>query len=156
MFSVAFMTRERGPLPPIIVLLSILLQIALHVWLPVASIVPPPWNWIGALIIAAGIGILIGPALAFRRSETSIIPFTESSSLVVDGLYRYTRNPMYVGMLLVLTGVAMLAGSLTPFVVPLLFVPLMNVRVIRHEERMLTDTFGAEYTDYASRVGRWF
>ena len=75
----AFMTRDRGPLPPIIVLLSILIQIALYVWLPVARIVPQPWNWLGVLFISIGLVIIIGPAIAFRRSETSIIPFQESS-----------------------------------------------------------------------------
>ena len=151
----AFMTRDRGPLPPVILLLSIGLQIALYRWLPVAEIIAAPWHWIGAGFIVAGLAVLAGPVFAFNRSETTIVPFEESSALVTSGMYRYTRNPMYVSMVLILIGVATLTGALTPFIVPALFVPVLNARVIRHEEAMLEERFGDEYRQYMQRVRRW-
>ena len=151
----AFMSRERGPVPPVILLLVILVQVSLHVWLPVAAIVPEPWHWSGVGLIVLGVIIIGSKAVAFRRAATTVIPFEESSSLVVTGLYRYTRNPMYVGMVLILFGVATLTGSLSPFVGPLLFVPLLNSRVIRHEEVMLESQFGQDYIDYKAQVRRW-
>lgn len=151
----AFMTRERGPLPPVILLTFILLEILLHYQFPVASVIAAPWKWSGIGLIALGILIIASPALSFRRSDTTIIPFQESSSLVVSGMFRVTRNPMYLGMVTILTGVAVLTGSLSPFVMPILFVPVLNRRVIRHEEVMLEQAFGDEYRDYMKQVRRW-
>jgi len=151
----AFMTRERGPLPPVILLICIALEIGLHLYFPVVTLIPAPWTWAGAGPIVLGTGIIASPALSFRRSETTIIPFQESSSLVVSGMYRITRNPMYLGMVTILTGIAMLTGSLSPFVIPIIFVPVLNRRVIRHEEAMLEQAFGGEYRDYQRRVRRW-
>jgi len=149
------MTRTRGPYPPVILLVFILAEIGLHKWWPIAAIIPAPWNWAGVALIVLGIGIGIGPAMAFSRAETTIKPFHDSSALVRTGMYRVTRNPMYLGMVIVLTGVAVLTGSLSPFIGPLLFVPVMNVRVIRHEEAMLEEAFGDEYRDFRQSVRRW-
>lgn len=151
----ALMSRRRGPVPPVILLVTILLQIGLHLYLPIATIVPDPWHWAGIGFIAVGIIIIGSKAVAFRKAETTIIPFQESSSLLVTGLYRYSRNPMYVGMVAILIGVATLTGSLSPFIGPILFVPVLNARVIQHEEVMLEDQFGQSYRDYKSRVRRW-
>ncbi len=151
----ALMSRERGPVPPVILLAVILVQIGLHLKLPIASVVPDPLHWSGICFIAVGIIIIGSKAVAFRKAATTIVPFEESSSLVVSGLYRYSRNPMYVGMVVILVGVAILTGSLSPFIGPVLFVPLLNTRVIRHEEVMLEAQFGQAYRDYRSRVRRW-
>lgn len=151
----AFMTRDKGPLPPVILLLSLAAQVALHFQLPFATALPQPLNWTGIVAIVIGLGVIASPALAFRRSDTTIIPFRESSLLVVNGMYRITRNPMYLGMVIILSGVAMLTGSLSPFLVPPLFVLILNTRVIRHEEAMLEAQFGAEYRDYLAQVRRW-
>jgi protein-S-isoprenylcysteine O-methyltransferase Ste14 len=62
---------------------------------------------------------------------------------------------MYVGMVIILLGVAVLLGDLSPFVMPILFVPVMNARVIRHEEEMLEEAFGDEYRDFKTSVNRW-
>lgn len=149
------MSKEKGPLPPVILLTFLLLQVGLHKLLPIAQVLRAPWSYVGVAFIAAGIAIVAGPALAFARAKTTIIPFQESDSLVTGGMYRITRNPMYLGMLSILIGVAMLCGSLSPFVVAILFVPVLNVRVIRHEEAMLTERFGAEYETYSRSVRRW-
>ena len=122
----ALMSRERGPVPPVILLAVILLQTGLHLGLPIATVVPDPWHWAGVGFIAAGLIIIGSKAIAFRKAATTIIPFEESSSLVVSGMFRYSRNPMYVGMVMILTGVAILTGSLSPFIGPVLFVPILT------------------------------
>lgn len=151
----AFMTREKGPLPPVILLIFISLQVVLHMNAPLAILIESPWTWSGVAIVLTGIAIIASPALAFKRSETTIVPFQESSSLVVSGMYNVTRNPMYLGMVTILTGCAVLGGSLSPFLMPVLFVPVLNRRVIRHEEIMLEEAFGDEYRNYRQRVRRW-
>ncbi|MDH4107599.1 MAG: isoprenylcysteine carboxylmethyltransferase family protein [Gammaproteobacteria bacterium] len=149
------MNRTRGPIPPVILLVFILCQVGLHYRFPLATLIPPPWNWFGAALIAVGILVIAGPAIAFMRARTTIRPFHDSSALVRTGLYACTRNPMYVGMAGILVGVAVLTGSLSPFLMPVLFVPVMNRRVIRHEEEMLAERFGDEYLEYRGRVPRW-
>ena len=149
------MSKTRGPLPPVILLAFLLLQFALHKWLPVAALLPAPWKYLGIVFIVAGVSIVVLPATAFSRAGTTVIPFHESSALVTGGLFQLTRNPMYVGMVLVLFGVAILLGTLTPFVAPLLFVPTLNTRVIRHEEAMLEEKFGSDYDAYKAKVRRW-
>ena len=149
------MSKEKGPLPPVILVTFLLLQVGFHKLLPIAHWLQPPASYGGAVLIAAGIAIVAGPALAFARAQTTIIPFQESDALLTDGMYRITRNPMYLGMLSILLGVATLCGSVSPLVVAILFVPVLNVRVIRHEEAMLTERFGAEYEAYMDSVRRW-
>lgn len=149
------MSKEKGPLPPVILLTFLLLQIGLHTLFPIAEWLRPPATYGGAALIAVGIAIVAGPALAFVRARTTIIPFKESDALVTGGMYRVTRNPMYLGMLSILLGVATLCGTVSPLVVAALFVPVLNVRVIRHEEAMLTERFGREYETYLKTVRRW-
>lgn len=145
----------RGPLPPVYFLASLFIEIGLHYRAPMATIVSQPWNLAGIAIIIAGVAIVIQPALAFRKADTSIIPFRESSSLVRDGMYRFSRNPMYLGMLTVLTGVAAILGSLGPLFVPVLFYLIIRHRFIRVEESMLEEKFGDEYLEFKRSVRRW-
>lgn len=149
------MSKDRGPYPPIILLAFLLLQWALHRWVPVATVLQNPWNYAGIVVIVLGVLVIVLPAGAFSRAGTTIKPFKESTALVRGGMYRFTRNPMYLGMVTILIGVAALLGSLSPFVAPLLFVPLLNVRVIRHEEAMLQERFGEDYLDFKRSVRRW-
>lgn len=149
------MSKGRGPYPPIILLLCLLLQLALYLWAPVAVVLPQPWNLVGVLFIAMGVLVIALPASAFSRAGTTIMPFKDSSALVRSGLFRITRNPMYLGMVTILVGVALLSGCLGPFLAPVLFVPILNVRVIRHEEVMLEERFGEDYRDFMRSVRRW-
>jgi len=149
------MSRTKGPVPPVILATAILCQYGLHHWLPVARIVDEPWTRAGFVLGALGLLAVIGPVAAFFRAKTTILPFHDSSALVVTGIYRFTRNPMYVGMVMVLLGVATWLGNLGPFIMPLLFVPIMNTRVIKHEEKMLEEQFGQEYRDMMNSVRRW-
>ena len=149
------MTKTKGPIPPIILLVTILCEVGLHYWLPITRVINASWNWVGITIIVVGVLIVVGPVTAFARAETTIKPFEDSSSLVVSGIYRYTRNPMYVGMVVVLLGVAVLLGSLSPFIMPIIFVPVLNARIIKHEEQMLEERFGEEYRELKRSVRRW-
>jgi protein-S-isoprenylcysteine O-methyltransferase Ste14 len=82
-------------------------------------------------------------------------PFSEAKTLVVRGPYRWTRNPMYLGMAAILLGFALYLGSVTPFIVIPAFMGLIAERFIVPEEEMLEKTFGQAYSDYKARVRRW-
>jgi protein-S-isoprenylcysteine O-methyltransferase Ste14 len=79
-----------------------------------------------------------------------------ASSLVVSGIYRYTRNPMYAGFLLILLGWAAFLSNILALIVLPAFVLYMNRFQILPEERVLTTLFADEYTEYLARVRRWF
>ena len=105
----------------------------------------------------AGQFISVNGVIAFRRAKTTINPFrpAAASSLVSEGVYRYTRNPIYVGLLLTLAGwAAFLSNPLALLFLPL-FVLYINRFQIDPEERALSSLFGAEYADYKNRVRRW-
>ena len=115
-----------------------------HQVLAVAAVVA------GALISLAGV-------VQFRRARTTVNPMTPeaSSSLVVAGLYRWTRNPMYLGFLVALIGVALWLASPAALLVLPFFVLYMNRFQIVPEERALAARFGASFEEYRRRVRRW-
>ena len=148
------LTREKGPMPPVIILIAILFQIALHKLLPI-MIIFEKMDWIGIVMGFLGFFIFTGSALLFRINKTTMIPFQDPSFLITNGIYKYTRNPMYLGMLFVQFGIAIYFGSISPFIIPFLFIPIMNSRIIQHEEVMLEKQFGESYIIFKNSVRRW-
>ncbi|MBC8503610.1 MAG: isoprenylcysteine carboxylmethyltransferase family protein [Anaerolineales bacterium] len=147
--------KDARILPPTYLFVSLLAMLGMHYLLPITQLVPKPWILLGILPLASGIVINIFADKLFSRAKTTINSFGEPTTIITDGIYSATRNPMYLGMALLLLGVAILLGSLSPFFVVPVFVWLITVRYIRFEEKMLEDTFGLKYLDYARRVRRW-
>lgn len=119
---------------------------------------PAALQW-GAALALAGTGVALAGAgaLAFRRARTTINPHTpeKSSSLVTTGVYRFTRNPMYAGIALVLAGWAVALASGWALLGPPAFVAYIGRYQIAPEERALAGVFGPAYAAYRSRVRRW-
>ena len=109
----------------------------------------------GGLLILIGLLLLVSANGLFVRAGTDVIPFRKVSALVTDGVYRYTRNPMYLGMVAVLLGCAVTVGATTTLPVPLVFAIIVEYRFIRPEEQMLQRLFPEEYSAYCARVRRW-
>ena len=112
----------------------------------------------GALAIAVvGAGIALSGARAFRRARTTISPLKPdaASSLVTSGVFRYTRNPMYLGICLVLVAWALYLSSAAAFLGPVVFVVYITRFQIMPEERVLAGIFGATFADYRIRTRRW-
>ena len=109
------------------------------------------------LFAAAGITFDLLGILAFRASRTTINPLKpeKASALVTGGVYRVTRNPMYVGMALLLLAWAGYLSALLPFIGPVLLVLWITRFQIQAEERVLRRIFGEAYSSYAARVRRW-
>ena len=142
-------------LPPQLAALAALAMVAVHVLFPVSTVVTPPLSLIGFVPLAAGGAVVVWARGAFTEAGTPIRPFTESTALLTHGLYRYSRNPMYVGALLVLSGVAILLGTVGPMLVVPPFVVVLQLRFIRLEEKLLETTFGERYRAYRASVRRW-
>lgn len=142
-------------LPPIWFFLSIILMISLHIWLPFKQLFFAPFNYLGIAAIIIGIVMVLASAFLFKQKNTTIKPLEESTYLVQEGLFKYSRNPIYLGMTISLLGVGLFLGSLTPFFVIPLFVWLIQTLFIEQEEKMLEEKFGDEYRQYKQKVRRW-
>lgn len=141
--------------PPVLLLMAVVLMVALHYVLPVARWLAWPWRALGALPIAMALLVGFWGAVQFRRHDTTIIPFEQSTALIAEGPYRYSRNPLYISMTLILVGLWILLGSLSPVVVVPLFVWWISSRFIANEERHLEAQFGRTYLEYKTKVRRW-
>jgi protein-S-isoprenylcysteine O-methyltransferase Ste14 len=142
-------------IPPVYFLSALLLMAVLHQVLPLARVLFAPYRYAGIVIMALAVALILWAALLFRRAGTGIVPFSPATALVLGGPYRFTRNPMYLGMAGTLLGAAILMGSLSPFAVIPAFMALIAERFIAPEEAMLERAFGQAYLDYAAKVRRW-
>jgi protein-S-isoprenylcysteine O-methyltransferase Ste14 len=111
--------------------------------------------WIAVAVLAAGLIIGLLAAGLFRRAGTDVKPWRSSTALVTDGPYRWTRNPMYLGMSLVYVGLAFAADSLAALLLLIPVVIIIQTQVIAREERYLEGKFGDEFRAYKTRVRRW-
>jgi protein-S-isoprenylcysteine O-methyltransferase Ste14 len=147
--------QEKRVLTPTYFMSSILLVAIIHFIFPITKLLFFPWNLLGLLLLALGGLLNLLPDRDFRRFNTTVKPFEYSSKLITSGVFRLSRNPMYLGMGLFLLGESMLFGSLGPFIIPIGFVVLMHFIFIIPEEKMLSEKFGEEYETYRKKVRRW-
>jgi len=142
-------------LPPITMLLTAAVMAALDAAMPVTILWHVPISYIGIALIALGIGIAQWHARMFKKIGANIQTFGEPTQLCRDGLFRYTRNPMYLGFLIALSGLAVLLGSLSPFAGLVLYAALANWWYVPYEERAMRRRFGESYRTYCKDVRRW-
>ena len=147
--------RKTKMVPPVWLALSIIAMALLHRFLPIVQLIHGPLRWLGVLPILAGVALAIRGASLFSRHGTGVVPFSPVTHLVLDGPYRFTRNPMYLGMVQLLIGVALLFGTLSPWFVIPLFAWWIDRRFIAQEEVMLEEHFGPDYVAFKKRVRRW-
>jgi protein-S-isoprenylcysteine O-methyltransferase Ste14 len=143
-------------LPPTWLLLAMLLIVLLHFLAPIAHIVRMPWNLLGLLPLGFGLAVTLAADRAFKQRGTTMHPFKEPTQLVTNGAFRFSRNPMYLGFVSILLGMAILLQSLAPFAVAASFAILMGLLFIRVEERNLQESFGEDWVRYKQRVRKWF
>jgi protein-S-isoprenylcysteine O-methyltransferase Ste14 len=109
----------------------------------------------GIALILSGLSLVLFSAGLFRQRGTNINPTRPSTILVTDGPYRFTRNPMYVGLVLIYAGIALLLASLWALLVLVPVLVIIRYLVIAKEERYLLKKFGGEYRTFTGRVRRW-
>jgi protein-S-isoprenylcysteine O-methyltransferase Ste14 len=120
----------------------------------------PLHNWymmrtLGWVVVFAGFAIMLTAFGLFRKAGTHHMPWKATTSFVTDGVYRWTRNPMYLGMALIYGGIAFVLNSFVALIllVPLLF--MIQREVIAREEAYMEAKFGDRYRDYKASVRRW-
>jgi len=148
--------EKRGILPPTYFLICLLLSIVIHFVLPLKKFINFPYNnYLGVLLMGTGIWLNIWADLLFKVRRTTVKPFEKSTHLIENGPYRLSRNPMYLGLVVILLGVATLLGSIAPFIVAIIFAIIADRVFISIEEKYLEEIFGQKFLDYKKRIRRW-
>lgn len=140
--------------PPRIATLLFLAFLGIHVFVKDQTL-GDAWRAAGVLIFAGGFALMMWAWSLFRKCETPTKPTDQPKAFVAAGPYRFTRNPMYAGVTLMLAGLSLVMGSVVMLGAPLLFWVIINQFFVPFEENRMTETFGAAYQDYKKSVRRW-
>lgn len=135
----------------------ILLALAMlfHFVFPIQKIISHPYNYIGIVIIVIGIAITLLVNYLLLKNGTGIKPYETPSLLVSSGPFKFSRNPLYLGMAVAFFGFDILLGSISPFVFLTLFIIIIDRIFIPMEEKNLENALGKKYYDYKKLVRRW-
>lgn len=141
--------------PPLLLVLCLISMIVVSRYGLSTIWIAPPLDSVGWAIIAFGILVPVWAARIFKRRETNILPYRDPEKIVTEGPFKFSRNPMYLGMLLVLIGSAIKLGSMESFGFVLVFFSVANWWYIPFEEARMHAVFGEQFDTYKSKVRRW-
>jgi len=127
----------------------------LHWLYPAASGFGVAGQAAGCVVVLCGITLIAVAGSLFKIKGTTVNPTREPAKLVTEGLYRVTRNPMYLGMLMILSGFPFIVESMPGLIFPVIFFLMMDRVIIPREEKMVESVFGEVYRRYKSGTRRW-
>ena len=141
--------------PPVVVLILVISTFFSSKKIDLIQI--PFQTLISIFILSIGIIILTNPVLKFKKSKTTINPikFKKVNKLVTSGIYKYSRNPMYLGLLMIVISSSIFYLNIYSILTPLFFYLWINRFQIKREEIFLTEKFGKDYLSYKSNTRRW-
>ncbi len=143
-------------IPPYLLLACIGAMALLKAHLPLAPLLPEPAGLLGGgSLVAAGLALVVAVRLKFRRRSTDIHTFRPPTVLVQDGLFALSRNPLYLGFVVILLGVALMLDAASTLAIVALFILVTDRWYIRHEEMAALRAFGPEYEAYRRRTRKW-
>jgi protein-S-isoprenylcysteine O-methyltransferase Ste14 len=143
--------------PPCVPLIALALGIALHLWvLPLRIPLEGALRYgLAVLLLAPGVFLVVAAVGLFRRTGQDPKPWLSTPEIISTGVYRFTRNPMYVSLGLLQAGIGVaMANGWVVLLVPVVWTVIYLI-AIRHEEAYLEEKFGSRYTDYKASVRRW-
>ena len=138
--------------PPVILLASIVLQIILLFSFPISVDLS---SLLGLILILSGISLVFVSFRFMRKMKTTFIPDGTPEVLISSGPFKFSRNPIYLGMLTILVGAAFLMSSLSAMIIAFVFGIIINFTWIAHEEKKLHELFSEDWENYSSKVRRW-
>ncbi len=146
--------KQTISIPPNYFYACLILSIIIRVIFPGCKFISFPYNLIGLVLIALGVYLVINPWYLFKKHGTPE-NFDKSTVLVLEGIYNYSRNPMYLGGVFILGGMAISLNNWLCFICALLFYLFMHFMFIPYEEDKMQRTFGEDYDEYKKSVRRW-
>ncbi len=149
------MSRLLSFRPPRIAIVLITISIGLWYFSPPQTLLYIPYKWIAGASIVFGFAVMTWAWLQFRKLDTAVCPTSKTSRIVKNGAYRYSQNPMYLGMLVMLTGASFLMGTIPSMFAPIGFFIIIDRVFIPYEEEKLLSGFGDVYSNYQRVTGRW-
>lgn len=141
--------------PPKIAQALVLVAALLHIFTPMRDMTVYSQPVAGAVLGILGFFIMMWGWSLFKNQGTAICPTAVNTYLVTTGIYRYTRNPMYLGVIIVLLGIAIYVGSIPFYLISVIYFIIINHVFCPYEEKKLVTTFGNDYLEYKNRVRRW-
>jgi protein-S-isoprenylcysteine O-methyltransferase Ste14 len=148
-------TSTRQLISPVLAVICLTLIFLLSWLWPILWFLRFPFNLVGMLVGQIGLVICLTAHRQFKQAGTTLYPFNEPEKLVTNGLFRYSRNPMYLGLTVFLAGAWLLLGCLSPVVIVVAFLLIADRCYVAYEEKRLAATFGKAYTAYQARTPRW-
>jgi protein-S-isoprenylcysteine O-methyltransferase Ste14 len=142
-------------LPPTHFYIYLIISILLHYIVPLIQIFNNPFYLIGFLFFIIGTGLNIWADQLLKKQKTTVKPNEKPTALIETGVFKISRNPMYLGMAVILFGAGFILGSITSFIGVVLFVAAMEIAFIPLEEINLQKKFGEKYLAYKKKVRRW-
>ena len=141
--------------PPRIAFALLAISIGLWYFSPTYTLLYIPYKLVASVSVIAGFTVMILAWLQFKRSDAAVCPTAKTSQIIMNGMYRYSRNPMYLGMLLMLLGAAFIMGTIPSMLSPAVFFLIIDKIFIPYEEDKLQSSFGDSYNEYMMATRRW-
>ncbi len=146
---------NRNVHPPVVALMFIVIAYFLGRFVPIPVVAPMSVRNVGLLLTFIGFLLGVGAFMEFRKARTTLDPHGTVKQVVTSGIYRFTRNPIYLGFLLMVIGLPLNSGLIWGLIMSPLYIIMMTRLVIEREEAYLEKKFKDQYTTYRSRVRRW-
>ncbi|MFK7838106.1 MAG: isoprenylcysteine carboxylmethyltransferase family protein [Sulfitobacter sp.] len=147
--------RQAVDIPPVWLLGALVLVWLVKSNLPGLVVPSSPARILGAVIAAAGVALMLWAIASFRHHQTSVVPHQTPQRLITTGPFARSRNPIYLGDILVLCGAVLWWGAWAALVLIPLFGVILQRRFIAPEEARMKQSFGAEFDAYAEKTPRW-
>ncbi len=148
------MKRKVVSLPPNYFFVCIIGIAVFYFVFPGFNMISMPWNFTGLILMIFGMYLIPASYQIFKKYKTPE-GYKKSTYLVTEGLYRYSRNPMYLGSVIFLLGMSVLVGNVLSFVFPVLFFVIIDRMFVPYEEEKGEKEFGKKYLEYKKKVRRW-
>ena len=154
-FAIKKVNNMQKLIPPFLLLISALIMVILHFTVPYQILISSPYNYFGIILIILGLAVAQKVRHDFAKIDTEIHTFKIPRQIVTNGLFKYSRNPIYLGFVAILIGLNIVLGSFTPFIIVLSFIFITDYWYIPFEEKNRKNQFGQEYEKYMKKVRRW-
>lgn len=141
--------------PPIYLLISILIAIILHAWFPVYRLIPASFAFVGIVIGAFGFVVVMWAFYIMKSHRIIPSSWQKPKTLVTTGPFRFSRNPIYLGMVIFLLGLTIYLGNITAIIAPIFMFIILDAQIIPIEEKLLEKGFKKLYVNYKKRVRKW-